>query len=93
MGTKTFTWEVDGVSEDDVIAVNCSDELNKTNNDFGVECLIEVTDDTNLVDNQGNEITINDIQEGSNIKVTLTSSIEIKTKDNYKAEEIVLYNN
>ncbi|TFB14137.1 hypothetical protein E3U55_14585 [Filobacillus milosensis] len=89
IGNKTYTWEIDGV-KDHVIYVNCSKELNKTDNDFGVECPIEVTDSTNLIDENGNEFTIKDLNKGNKVKVTLTSSLEIKTKGNYKATKIIL---
>ncbi|MGP4072999.1 hypothetical protein ACTWQB_10655 [Piscibacillus sp. B03] len=44
IGNKTFTWEIDALTEDDVMVVDCSEQLNKTDDDFGVECPIEITD-------------------------------------------------
>ncbi|WP_163537358.1 hypothetical protein [Gracilibacillus sp. YIM 98692] len=57
--------------------VDCSDEVNKTDDTLGYECPIEVTDETTLEEQGGKKLNIQNFSEGSVVKVTLNSNKDI----------------
>ena len=60
-----------------VLIVDCSDEVNKTDNAWGYECPIEVTDETTLEEQSGKKLNFENFSEGSLVEITLTSSIDL----------------
>ncbi|MEF2246345.1 hypothetical protein [Paenibacillus sp. IITD108] len=97
--TESFqgnTWEI-GTSS---VVVDCSDEVNKGKkgpiNAIGYGCSVEYTSNTTFKDVNGKSITINDLIPGSEVKVVLSKSVNIRRNIESKnpkpliAKEIVL---
>ncbi|WP_456289489.1 hypothetical protein M1D70_06645 [Paenibacillus sp. AK002] len=80
--------------EDDRIAVDCSDEVNrnrKNHTDEGYHCEVLVTEATSLKASGGGAITLDELKEGDLIRITLKKPLNIsKNNRSFEAKEIML---
>lgn len=91
--TKSFTGIVTSVKED-IITVDCSDEVNKTLNDWGYECSVIITEETLLLNANEESITINDLKDRNEfikVHVTLSSPTNLM-EDEIVAEKVEIKN-
>lgn len=88
--------------EKDNLEIICSkyvtrQENIKGNDDIGYSCIVKITDDTLIKSNNGEKITINDLQQNDVVSVFLTEQKTL-TEDNInsrilEAKEITLIEN
>ncbi|MFB4326978.1 MULTISPECIES: hypothetical protein [Paenibacillus] len=80
--------------EDDRIAVDCSDKVNrnrKNHTDEGYHCEVLVTESTSLKASGGGAITLDELKEGDLIRITLKKPLNIsKNNRSFEAKEIML---
>ncbi|MEF7439683.1 hypothetical protein V4V36_16900 [Paenibacillus lautus] len=80
--------------EDDRIAVDCSDEVNrnrKNHTDEGYHCEVLVTESTSLKESGGEAITLDELKKGDLIRITLKKPLNIsKNNRSFEAKEIML---
>ncbi|QMV40033.1 hypothetical protein [Cohnella cholangitidis] len=95
---STFEGTVEAY-HDDRLLVNCSDEVNKGKkniDDVGYICSVQVTDKTNVTDEAGNPLEIEQLPQSAFVKVTLVKARNIKDSESRRskleAKEIVLMN-
>lgn len=91
---KVFSGSVHQVKEN-VIFVDCSDELNNTSDHWGVICPVQITKETVLVDANEEPITVKDLSsddEMIEVEVTLISSTNLKKSKNIIADGIKIIN-
>lgn len=74
--TEQFIGEINAINNN-VFRVDCSDEVNKTDDTWGYECPIEVTVETALEEQSGKKLNFENFSEGSVVEVTLTSSRDL----------------
>ncbi|MDL4839658.1 hypothetical protein [Aquibacillus rhizosphaerae] len=70
--TEQIIGEISSIS-DNVVTVDCSNEVNKTDDTWGYECPVKVTDETLLEEKGGKKLNIENFREGSIVEVILTS--------------------
>lgn len=80
--------------EEDRIAVDCSDEVNrnrKNHTDEGYHCEVLVTEATSLKESGGGTIKLEELKEGDLIRITLKKPLNIsKNNRSFAAKEILL---
>lgn len=80
--------------ENDRIAVDCSDEVNrnrKNHTDEGYHCEVLVSESTSLKASGGGAITLDELKEGDLIRITLKKPLNIsKNNRSFEAKEIML---
>ncbi|MCV4234816.1 hypothetical protein OHJ21_26940 [Virgibacillus sp. LDC1] len=79
---------------DDMINVDCSDEVNrnrKNHTDEGYHCEVLVTEATSLKESGGETIKLEELKNGDLIRITLKKPLNIsKNNRSFAAKEIVL---
>lgn len=80
--------------EDDRIAVDCSDEVNrnrKNHTDEGYHCEVLVTESTSLKESGGGAVALDELKKGDLIRITLKKPLNIsKNNRSFEAKEIML---
>ena len=84
--------------EKDNLKIDCSNYVTKQKNstgadDIGYSCLVKIKDDTLIKSNNGEEITINDLQQNDVVSVILTEEKTLTEDINSRileAKEIIL---
>ncbi|WP_407271143.1 hypothetical protein [Radiobacillus sp. PE A8.2] len=75
---------------DHVFSVDCSDQVNNTDDTWGYECPVEITDQTTLESQSGNKLDIDNFRKGSVVKVTLVSTTDlINDSKPFRAEKVI----
>ena len=92
--TEAFDTSLDTV-ETNRFQVNCSQEINKNKHgdiiDVGYICNVQLTDETKLLNEAGETLTVNDFKPGDTIRVILKKRQYItETKREFEASEIIL---
>ena len=95
----SITGEISNIKKDS-FSINCSNYVAKERNvataDVGYSCTVKITDDTLLKSDNGEEITMNDLQENDVVSVFLTEEKTLTEDGNSRtieAKEITLIEN
>ena len=84
--SQQFKGEINSINVN-VLTVDCSDEVNKTNDTWGYECPIEVTDKTTLQTTSGKKINFENFSEGQLVEITLSSSRDLMKDINHLTQK------
>ncbi|MFD2043017.1 hypothetical protein ACFSTA_01705 [Ornithinibacillus salinisoli] len=76
--TNFFIGNILSINED-TLSINCTELLNKGENadDYGIDCNIFITEDTQLFDENGESISVDYLSEGESVKVNLEDKIDV----------------
>ncbi|MRH43275.1 hypothetical protein GH741_11345 [Aquibacillus halophilus] len=74
--TEKFIGEINAIN-DNVFTIDCSDEVNKTDDLWGFECSVQVIDETLLKDKNGKKLKFEDFKEGLEVEVILNSPTDL----------------
>ncbi|WP_138416579.1 hypothetical protein [Aquibacillus sediminis] len=93
--TKTFTGNVYKI-QDQLLTVDCSDEVNHTQDDWGYDCPVQLTSETSLVDHDQQPITVQDLEKTKGyvkVEVTLVSPTNLmENSDDIIAKQVKVIN-